>query len=91
MLAPLGDRVLIEVPEEPEEKTTASGIIISGEDKVEKVLKGTVIGVGPQVKEDIKLGDKILFSKYGYEEVEDTDRKTYFVTHISNVMAVIHD
>jgi len=75
---PLGDRILVK-PVSPEEmhKTTSFGIIIPDTAK-EKPEQGTVIAVGPGKQNDdgkflplsVKVGDKVMFSKYGFEEVK---------------------
>ncbi len=71
---PYGDRVLVK-PGKPEEMTSF-GLIIP-ESAKEKPEQGTVVAVGPGRRgEDgnlmpllVKPGDKIMFSKYGYDEV----------------------
>ncbi|MDY6796297.1 MAG: co-chaperone GroES [Actinomycetota bacterium] len=73
-LKPLGDRVIVK-PSEGEEKT-ASGLVIPDTAK-EKPQEGEVIAVGPGRYEDgkyvpmeVKVGDKIIYSKYGGTEVK---------------------
>mgnify|MGYP003191799505 FL=1 len=69
MLKPLGDRVVIRVLEQ--EEKTASGIFLPDTAK-EKPSQGEVVAVGPgkvqddgkRVALDVKVGDKIIFSKY---------------------------
>ncbi|MCP5053796.1 MAG: co-chaperone GroES [bacterium] len=65
---PLDDRVLIE-PVEEEEKV---GSIIIPDTAKEKPSIGKVIAVGTdeELKELIKVGDKVLFGKYAGEEVK---------------------
>lgn len=71
---PYGDRVLVQ-PAAAEERTSF-GIIIPDSTK-EKPEQGTVVAVGPGKKTDegkvvplsVTVGDRIMFSKYGYEEV----------------------
>lgn len=71
---PYGDRVLVK-PGKPEEMTSF-GLIIP-ESAKEKPEQGTVIAVGPGRRDEdgnlmpllVKPGDKIMFSKYGYDEV----------------------
>ena len=68
MLKPLGDRVVIRVLEQ--EEKTASGIFLPDTAK-EKPSQGEVVAVGPgklqddgkRVALDVKVGDKIIFSK----------------------------
>jgi chaperonin GroES len=73
-LEPLGDRVIVE-PAEGEEKTP-SGIVIPDTAK-EKPQEGKVLAVGPGRYEEgklvpleVKVGDSIIYSKYGGTEVK---------------------
>ncbi|HEY4489448.1 MAG TPA: co-chaperone GroES [Candidatus Paceibacterota bacterium] len=95
-LTPLADRVVV-APASKEE-VSASGIIIPDTTKAEKPERGTVMAVGPgKVGDDneripmtVKVGDTVLFSKYGYDEVK-IDGKEYFILSESSVLAVIND
>ncbi|ADU12872.1 MULTISPECIES: co-chaperone GroES [Asticcacaulis] len=72
---PLGDRVLVKRVEE--EAKTKGGIIIPDTAK-EKPQEGEVVAVGPgarnekgeQVALDVKVGDRVLFGKWGGTEVK---------------------
>ena len=88
-IKPLDDRILLE-PVEAEEKT-ASGIIIPDSAK-EKPRIGKVIAVGTDedLREKIKEGNKVLFTKYGGEEVE-MDGKEYKLLQRSDILAVVED
>ena len=95
-LSPLGDRLVIE-PSSREE-TSASGIIIPDTAK-EKPERGTVVAVGPgkwnedgedRVPMTVKVGDTVIFSKYGYDEVK-VDGKEYYILSESSVLAIIKD
>lgn len=92
-ITPLGDRVLV-FPLAKEE-VTASGILIPDSANREKPEQGTVIAVGNGKYDDgtlvpmtLKVGDTILFSKYGYDEVK-LDGKDYYILSESNVLAII--
>jgi chaperonin GroES len=92
-IKPLGDRVVVK-PEEKEQKTRG-GILIPDTANKEKPATGTVVAVGPGRHEDgklvpmtLKVGDKILFSKYGYDEVK-MGGEEYFVLSESSVLAVL--
>lgn len=89
-IKPLDDRVLVEPLEEAESKT-ASGIIIPDTAK-EKPRIGIVIAVGTDedLRSKVKEGDKILFAKYGGEEIE-MDGKEYRIISRSDILAVIED
>lgn len=81
---PYGDRVLVRP--EAVEQTTAFGIIIPDTAK-EKPETGVVVAVGPGKRGDdnelvavgVKVGDRIMFSKYGYEEVQIGGRDYYLI------------
>jgi chaperonin GroES len=74
-IKPMNDRVLVQRVEE--EQKTAGGIIIPDTAK-EKPQEGKVMAVGPgklgddgkRVAVDVKVGDRILFSKYAGTEIE---------------------
>ena len=74
----LNNRILVEP--EVGEKQTASGIIILNE---EKPVNGIVV-VG---NKEVKKGDKIIFSKFGYDEVE-IDGKLYYIVSDFNVLGI---
>lgn len=73
-LQPLGDKVVVQVTES--EDKTASGIYLPDsakkkpqEGKVIAVGKGRVLDNGERNKLAVKVGDRVLFSKYGGNEV----------------------
>lgn len=84
---PMDDRVLVSLVEE--EQKTASGIIIPDSAK-EKPTTGEVVAVGTDedLQEHIKVGDKILFGKYGGEELS-FDGKDYKIIQRSDILAVV--
>ncbi len=86
---PMDDRVLVELLEE--ETKTASGIIIPDTAK-EKPTMGKVVAVGTDedLKEFIKEGDKILFGKYGGEDIT-LDGKEYKIVQRSDILAILED
>ena len=77
-LQPLGDRVLVK-PIEKEEKTK-SGIYLPDTAK-EKPQEGEVIAVGPgkvddsgkRIPMDLKVGDRVIYAKYGGTEIKIDD------------------
>ena len=79
-LQPLGDRVLVK-PTEKEEKTK-SGIYLPDTAK-EKPQEGEVIAVGPgkyddtgkRIPMDLKVGDKVIYAKYGGTEIKIDDEE----------------
>lgn len=78
MLKPLNNRVVVE-PIGQEE--TASGFILT--ETKEKPVKGKVL-VGNDI---VRKDQKILFSKFGYDEA-DIDGKTYYVVSSANILAI---
>lgn len=96
-LRPLGDRIIVEPLSEHERgKETKSGIFIPETTEKERPEQGTVVAVGPGKVNDegklmplsLKVGDKVLFTKYGPDEVK-MDGKEYFILSESSVLAVI--
>jgi chaperonin GroES len=84
---PMDDRVMIEIVEE--ESKTDSGIIIPDTAK-EKPTMGKVVAVGTDedLQEHVKEGDKVLFAKYGGEEIE-VDGKEYKIIQRADILAVV--
>lgn len=93
-IRPLFDRIVTE-PVDAEEKTK-SGIVLLAKDQ-EKPQMAVVVAVGPgglvdgkDVKMVVKVGDKILYSKYAGSEYK-VDDKTFTVMRQSDVLAVVED
>ncbi|HEX5541225.1 MAG TPA: co-chaperone GroES [Micromonospora sp.] len=92
-IKPLEDRILVQANEA--ETTTASGIVIPDTAK-EKPQEGTVLAVGPgriddngkRVPLDVKVGDTVIYSKYGGTEVK-YGGEDYLVLSARDVLAVI--
>jgi chaperonin GroES len=90
---PLGDRVLVEAGEEKEEKK--GGIIIPDTAK-EKPIESIVVALGTGKKDDdgklipfdVKVGDKVLTSKYGGTEIK-LDGKEYKILGSDDILAVL--
>ena len=86
---PLDDRVLVEVA--AEEVKTASGLYIPDTAK-EKPRMGKVVAVGTDedLQDHIKVGDNILFAKYGGEDITVGDDE-YKIVQRGDILAVIED
>jgi chaperonin GroES len=91
-IKPLEDRIVVQASEA--EQTTASGIVIPDTAK-EKPQEGTVLAVGPgrfedgnRVPLDVKVGDVVIYSKYGGTEVKYNGEE-YLVLSARDVLAVI--
>jgi chaperonin GroES len=91
---PLSDHVLIQ-PLEKEEKTK-SGILLPDTAEKEKPEEGLIIAVGPGrrvssgkiIPMNVKPGQKVLFTKYGPNEVK-VDNKEYLIAREEDILAVI--
>jgi chaperonin GroES len=96
-IKPLGDRIVVRQLTDAEAGTvSASGIIIPETAKKEIPEKGVVVAVGPgkwnedgdaRLSMDVAVGDKVVFSKYGYDEVR-VDNQTYFIVAETSVLGV---
>lgn len=91
-LVPLGDRVVLKQLEA--EEITKSGIVLPGKDK-EKPQQAEVLAVGPggivdgkEVAMQVKVGDKVIFSKYAGTEVK-LDEEEYLIVRQNDILAVI--
>lgn len=92
MIKPLADRVLIKMIEV--EDTTKSGIILASNAK-EKPQIAEVIAVGPggnvegkQIEMNIKVGDKVIVSKYSGTEIK-YEGNDYIIVKQSDVLAIV--
>lgn len=91
MLKPLGDRVVVK-PSEAEEKTKG-GIIIPDTAK-DRPQEGEVVAVGPgrildngqRVAPEVKVGDTVVYSKYGGTEIKVDDIE-YLIVRESDLLA----
>jgi len=92
-IKPLADRVIVK-PSDTSEDKTAGGIIIPDTAK-EKPQEGAVVAVGPGRIDDLgkvvpmslKVGDKVLYSKYGGTEIK-FEGDTYLIMSESDILAV---
>lgn len=87
-LAPLGDRVVLKAL--VAEETTKSGIVLPGTEK-EKPQQAEVLAVGPGTKDvemEVKVGDKVIYSKYSGTEIKDGD-EVYIIVSQSDILAII--
>ncbi len=91
-LVPLGDRVVLKQLEA--EETTKSGIVLPGQNK-EKPQQAEVIAVGPggmvdgkEVAMQVKVGDKVIYSKYAGTEVK-LDGQEFIIVKQNDILAVV--
>jgi chaperonin GroES len=91
-IKPLEDRIVVKTNEA--ETVTASGLVIPDTAK-EKPQEGVVLAVGPgrfdngvRVPMDVKVGDVVLYSKYGGTEMKFNNEE-FLVLSARDVLAVI--
>ncbi len=93
-LVPLGDRVVLQQLDA--EETTKSGIVLPGQAQ-EKPQQAEVVAVGPggmvdgkEVKMEVKVGDKVIYSKYAGTEVKLEDQE-YVVVRQNDIVAIVEE
>ena len=91
-LVPLGDRVVLKQCET--EETTKSGIILTPKAQ-EKPVTAEVVAVGPggmvdgkEVTMKVKVGDKVIYSKYAGNEVK-LDDVEYVIVRQNDILAIV--
>ena len=92
-MKPLGSRIVVEPIEQ--EEVTAGGIVLP-ETAKEKPQKGVVLAAGPgdrdedgdRIEMDVKVGDTVLFAKYGGTEIK-LDGKKLLILRESDVLAIL--
>lgn len=91
-LKPLGDRVIVKVLEK--EEKTSSGIVLPDKAK-EKPQEGEVKAVGPgrvlddgkRLEMDVKVGDRVVYSKYAGTEIK-IDGEEYLILRQDDILGV---
>ena len=93
-LVPLGDKIVLK--QVVAEETTKSGIVLPGQAK-EKPQEAEVIAVGPggnidgtEVVMQVKVGDKVIYSKYAGTDVELDDEK-FIIVKQSEILAIVEE
>jgi chaperonin GroES len=92
-LKPLGDRVVIKVL--PQEEKLASGLVLPGNAK-EKPQEGEVVAVGngrtlengTKLTMDVKVGDKVIYSKYAGSEIK-VNGQEYLILSEKDILAIV--
>lgn len=95
-LTPLGDRAIIKPIDD--DQMTKAGIVLPDTAEKEKPEKGEVIAVGPgkmldsgqRVPMSVKAGDKVIFKKYGPDEVKIGDEEILVVEE-NDIIAVYEE
>lgn len=98
-IKPLSDRVVVRpLTDEEAGSVSASGIIIPDTAQKEKSEEGVVMAVGAgkwdedgekRIPLEVKKGDRVMFSKYGYDELK-VDGKDYYILPESSILAIIN-
>jgi chaperonin GroES len=91
-LTPLGDKLVVKP--EPQEERTKSGIVLPDSAK-EKPQEGTVVAVGSgrilengqKIPLEVKVGDKVIYSKYGGTEVKLEDAE-FIILSEKDILAI---
>lgn len=93
-LVPLADRVVLK-QSTPEEKTK-SGIILTSQSQ-EKPQQAEVVAVGPggtidgkEIAMTVKVGDKVVYSKYAGSEIK-LDDEEFIIVKQSDILAIVED
>ncbi|MCL5006597.1 MAG: co-chaperone GroES [Patescibacteria group bacterium] len=95
-LKPLSNHIFLEPLEN--EKTTKSGIVIPDTVEKERPMKGKILAAGPgkldekgeRIPMSVKVGDVVLFKKYGPDEIE-MDGKKYLVGDEDDVLGIVEE
>ena len=84
-LVPLSDRVVLK--QSVAEETTKSGIVLPGQAKVIAVGPGGMVD-GKEVKMQVTVGQKVIYSKYAGTEVK-LDGEEYIIVRQNDILAVV--
>lgn len=93
-IKPLSNHIFLEPIEE--EKITKSGIVLPETAEKEKPIKGKIIAVGPgklndkgqRIPMSVRVGNLVLFKKYGPDEIE-IENKKYLVGDEDDILAIL--
>jgi chaperonin GroES len=92
-LKPLGDRIIIKKMEV--EEKTKSGIVLPSAAK-EQPLMAEIVAIGDDIlndekrKDQVKVGDKVIFTKYAGTEVK-VDNEELTILKLIDILAVVED
>lgn len=94
-ITPLADRIVIDPT--AVETVTSFGLIIPDTASKEKPETGIVVAVGPGKTADngsivpvgVSVGDKVMFNKYGFDEVK-VNGKEYYIVSEQNILAILN-
>ena len=84
-IVPMGDRVLLKKDEAVEK--TASGLLLAASAKEESTM-ATVLAVGPDAPEQLKVGDRVIYSKFAGNSF-DVDGQDCLLVEAKEVLAIV--
>ncbi len=96
-IKPLADRVVVRpLTDEESGNVSVAGIILPESAKKEQAGEGIIVAVGQgkltddgtRLEMSVKEGDRVVYSKYGFDEVK-VDDKEYFIVSEANILAVV--
>jgi chaperonin GroES len=93
MIKPIGNRVLVQ--QNVEEEVTASGIVLPDTVDKEKKAEGVIVALGngeDLAKLGLKVGDKVVFEKWGGEEIKagkGKEEKEYKILPHDKILAIV--
>lgn len=88
MLKPINDKIIIKV--KPHKQATNSGIIIPQTVEREQQTTGFIVAIGSKVTSDVKVGDRLLVSKYSGTKTT-FEGEDYLVVREPDILAVYND
>lgn len=95
-IKPLHDRVVVEPLQKEKDGKTKSGIYLPETINKERPEEGTIVAVGPgklnengkRIPMSVKKGDRVLFTKYGPNEIK-VDEKEYLIAREDDILAIV--
>ena len=96
-IKPLADRVVVRaLTDEESGSVSMAGIILPESAKKEQAGEGIVVAVGEgkraedgkRIEMDVQKGDRVVYSKYGFDEVK-VDTEEYFIVGETSILAII--
>ena len=84
-IVPMGNRVLLKKDEAVEK--TASGLLLAASAKEESTM-ATVVAVGSEVSDELKVGDRVIYSKFAGETFK-IDEKECLLVEVKDILAKV--
>ena len=84
-IIPMGNRVLLKKDEAVEK--TAGGLLLAASAKEESTM-ATVVAVGPEAADSLKVGDRVIYSKFAGESFK-VDEKECLLLELKDVLAKV--